>query len=42
MLPNVNNVEAEQDRIDKEAEKSMPKINLDNIPPIGGEGVANE
>ena len=42
MLPNVNNVEAEQDRIDKEAEKSMPKINLDNIPPIGGEGAANE
>lgn len=42
MLPNVNNVEAEQDRIDKEAEKSMPKINLDNLPPIGGEGAANE
>ena len=42
MLPNVENAKAEQERIDKENKAAEPKVDLDNIPPIGGNNAGGE
>lgn len=42
MLPNVENAKAEQERIDKENELLEPKVDLDNIPPIGDNNAGGE
>ena len=42
MLPNVDNAKAEQERIDKENDAAEPKVDLDNIPPIGGNNAGGE
>ena len=42
MLPNVENAKAEQERIDKENDAAEPKVDLDNIPPIGNNDAGGE
>ena len=42
MLPNINNSDTEQDQIDKENKAAEPKVDLDNIPPIGDNNAGGE
>lgn len=42
MLPVIENAKAEQERIDKENDAAEPKVDLDNIPPIGNNNAGGE
>ena len=41
-LPRIENPVIEREKVKKEIEESQPKMDLDNIPPIGEEGAVNE
>ncbi|MGN1358676.1 MAG: phage portal protein [Bacilli bacterium] len=41
-LPRIENPVAEREKVKKEAEENQPKMDLDNIQPVGEEGAMNE